>query len=181
MERRQLMNNNLYDQTGANVYTYLTQVQSAYSRYLQMKTQLKLLDNNLKVANDSFEKNPNVLNLGIVQNAWNQKYNFMQQIPSIADSIVTNLVAATKTALSSLQICLIDNNRMGVILNESTLASVCTYVEQNTSQLNLLPYYRQRCNNEGIHIQISDIEMRARMNGIITPNFDRLKVIIRGF
>lgn len=175
------MNNNIYDQTGANVYTYLTQVQSAYSRYLQMKTQLRLLDNNLKVANDSFEKNPNVLNLGIVQNAWNQKYNLMQQIPSIADSIVTNLVAATKTALSSMQICLSNNNSMGTILSESTIASICTYVEHNTNQLNLLQSYKQRCINEGIPMQISDIEMRARMSGIITPNFDRLKVIIRGY
>lgn len=175
------MNNNIYDQAGANVYTYLTQVQSVYSKYLQMRTQLRLFDNNLKVANDAFDKNPNYLNLGIVQNAWNQKYNVMQQIPSIADSIVVNLVAATKTALSSMQICLIDNNRMGVILNESTLASICTYVEQNTSQLNMLPYYRQRCVNEGIPMQISDIEMRTRMSGIITPNFDKLKVIIRGY
>ena len=175
------MNNNIYDLTGANVFTYLTQVQSAYSRYLQMRTQLRQLDNNLKVANDAFEKNPNVQNLGIVQNAWNQKYSLMQQIPSIADNIVTYLVAATKTALSSMQICLKDNNKMGVLLNESTMASICTYVEQNTNQLNLLPYYRQRCINEGINMQISDVEIRVRMSAIITPNFDHLKMIIRGF
>lgn len=181
MERRQQMNNNIYGLTGANVFSYLTQVQSAYSRYLQMRTQLRLFDNNLKVANDAFEKNPNFLNLGIVQNAWNQKYNLMQQIPSIADNMVINLVAATKTALSSMQICLADNNNMGAILNESTMASICTYVEQNTNQLSLLPNYRQRCINEGIPMQISDVEMRVRMSGIITPNFDHLKLIIRGY
>jgi len=175
------MNNNTFDQTGTNVYTYISQVQSAYSRFLQIKTQLRFIENTFNVANDTFEKNPTLQNLGILQNAWNQKYNFMQQLPSIVDSIVINLVGATKNALSSMQFCLMNNNRMGAILSENTMASICTYTEQNNSQLNLLSYYRQLCINEGIPMQISDVEMRARMSGILTPNFDRLKMIIRGY
>ena len=76
------MNDNVTNgQTGINVYTYLMRVQSAYSRFLQIKTQIRLFDNNLKFACEKFDLIPNSQNLGEVQNAWNQRFGLMQQLP----------------------------------------------------------------------------------------------------
>lgn len=168
-------------QSGMGVYGYLTQIQSAYSQYLQIKIQLKQLDVELKKANDAFESIPTVQNLSAVNAVWNQKYCVMQQIPSISESIVSNLVLATREALSSLQLSIANRNTISATLDDSAISSICIFVEPDTNQLNLVSYYKQRCINEGILIQISDIEMRTMINGMYLPNFNRLKRIIRGY
>jgi len=168
-------------QSGMGVYGYLTQIQSAYSQYLQIKIQLKQFDVELKRANDTFESIPTLQNLSAVNAVWNQKYSVMQQIPSISESIVSNLVLATREALSSLQLSIANHNTMSATLDDSAISSICIFVEPDTNQLNLVSYYKQRCVNEGILIQISDIEMRTMINGMYLPNFNRLKRIIRGY
>ena len=168
-------------QAGMSVYGYLTYIQSAYSQYLQIKIQLKQLDVELKTANDTFESIPTLQNLSVVNAIWNQKYSIMQQIPSISESIVGNLVLATRDALLSLQMSLSNRNTMGATLDDSAISSICVFVEPDKSQLNLVSYYKQRCVNEGILMLISDIEMRIMMSGMILPSFDRLKKIIRGY
>jgi hypothetical protein len=162
------------------VYGYLTQIQSAYSQYLQIKIQLKQLDVELKRANDAFESIPTLQNLSMVNAVWNQKYRVMQQIPSISESIVGNLVLATREALSSLQLSLANRNIMSA-LDDTAISSICIFVEPDRNQLNLVSYYKQRCANEGILMQISDIEMKIMMSVVNLPNFNRLKKIIRGY
>ena len=164
-----------------SVYGYLTQVQSAYSQYLQLKVQLKQLDVELKRANDVFENIPTLQNLSMANAVWSQKYSIMQQIPTLSESIVNNLILATREALSSLQLSVTNRNTMGATLDDSAISSICIFMEPDKSQLNLVSYYKQRCLNEGILMQISDIEMRMMMNGMYLPNFDRLKKIIRGY
>ena len=168
-------------QSGMGVYGYLTQIQSVYSQYLQIKIQLKQLDFELKRANDTFESIPTLQNLNMVNAVWNQKYSVMQQIPSISESIVGNLVLATREALSSLQLSLANRNTMSATLDDTAISSICIFVEPDRNQLNLVSYYKQRCANEGILMQISDIEMKIMMNGAYLPNFNRLKKIIRGY
>ncbi len=174
-------NNEINGQSGINIYTYLMQVQSAYSQFLQIKTQIRLLDNSLKVACEKFENIPNIQNLGEAQNAWNQRLSLMQQLPSLADNIVENLIAATKIALSSMQMNIMNNNQLGMVISDNSIASICNFVEQNSNQLTLLPYYRQQCVNNGMLIQINDIEIRVQLSKVVTPNFNRLKKLIRGF
>ena len=168
-------------QSGMGVYGYLAQVQSAYSQFLQIKIQLNQLDIELKRVNDAFESIPTLQNLSIVNAVWNRKYSIMQQMPTISESIVGNLVLATRDALLSLQKSLANRNTMGAMLDDSTISSICVFVEPDKSQLNLVSYYKQRCVNEGILMLISDIEMRIMMTGMLLPNFDRLKRIIRGY
>ena len=168
-------------QSGMGVYGYLTQIQSVYSQYLQIKIQLKQLDFELKRANDTFESIPTLQNLNMVNAVWNQKYSVMQQIPSISESIVGNLVLATRDALSSLQLSLANRNIMSATLDDTAISSICFFVEPDTNQLNLVPSYKQRRANEGILMQISDIEMKIMMSVVNLPNFNRLKKIIRGY
>lgn len=168
-------------QSGMTVYGYLSQVQSAYSQYLKIKIQLKQVDVELKSANDAFESIPTLQNLNMVTAVWNQKFSIMQQIPIISESIVGNLVLATRDALSSLQMSVANRNTMGATLDDSAISSICIFVEPDKSELNLVAYYKQRCINEGILLQISDLETRIMMIGMYLPNFDRLKKIIRGY
>lgn len=168
-------------QSGMGVYGYLAQVQSAYSQYLQIKTQLKQMDVELKRANDTFESMPTLQNLSAVNAVWNQKNSIMQQIPALSESIVGNLVLATRNALSSLQMSVANRNTMGATLDDMAISSICVFIEPDKSQLNLVSYYKQRCVNEGILMLVSDIEVRIMMSGMFLPNFDRLKKIIRGY
>ena len=105
----------------------------------------------------------------------------MQQIPALSESIVGNLVLATRNALSSLQMSVANRNTMGATLDDMAISSICVFVEPDKSQLNLVSYYKQRCVNEGIFMLVSDIEVRIMMSGMFLPNFDRLKKIIRGY
>ena len=69
------------DQPNGNVYTYLAQIQSIYLQYIQIRTRLTMMDDNLKTSSVEFDRLPTQQNLYAVQNAWNQKFTLMQQIP----------------------------------------------------------------------------------------------------
>ena len=173
------MNNN--GQPNVGVYTYLSQVQLIYTQYLQMRTQLAMLDNDLKISNIEFDAFPTQQNLSAVQNTWNKKFALMQQIPQIIANIVFNLTEATKVALSSMQISIVTDNKLSIVLSDNDIASVCSLVEQDSHQLHIKELYKQNCMMQNIPIQLSDIEIRAQMTRVIIPNFDRLKMIIRGY
>lgn len=171
------INNN---QSNGNVYTYLTQVQSIYLQYIQIKTRLTMLDDDLKTSNIEFDRLPTQQNLHSIQNVWNQKFMLMQQIPQIVNNIVSNLTEATKIALSSIQSNIAVKNKLSAILNDNAIASISSLVEQDPYQLHIKELYKQYCIIQNIPIQLSDIEIRAQMMGLSLPNFDRLKRIIRG-
>ena len=67
------MNNMQNNQPSVSVYTFFTQVQSLYSQYIQVKTQLDLLEKNLNTSTIAFYTIPTQQNLLGVENAWNQK------------------------------------------------------------------------------------------------------------
>ena len=96
------------DQPNGNVYTYLAQIQSIYLQYIQIRTRLTMMDDNLKTSSVEFDRLPTQQNLYAVQNAWNQKFTLMQQIPHIVNNIVSNLTEATKFVLSSMQLNIAD-------------------------------------------------------------------------
>lgn len=177
MERGAQMNN----QSNISVFNYLTQVQSMFSQYIQIKTQLDLIDKNLETLTKGFDMFPVQQNLFAVQNAWNQKFSLMQQIPQIVNNIIVNLTEATKLALSSIQTNIASGNRLNLVLNDNAIASICTSVEQNTYFPFIKELYRQQCITQNIPMQISNIDLLLRMNKNDLPNFGRLKAIINGF
>lgn len=168
-------------QLNGNIYTYLAQVQSIYLQYIQIKTRLNLLDDNLKISNIEFDRLPTQQNLHTVQNLWEQKLTIMQQIPHIVDNIVSNLTGATKFVLSLMQSSIAGNNKLGVTLNDNVISSICSLIEQDPHQLNIKELYKQYCIVQNIPLQLSDIEIKAQMMRLQLPNFDRLKKIIRGY
>lgn len=172
------LNNN---PTNDSVYTYLTQVQTAYLQYIQLRTQLTVIDDNLNILNGDFVKSPTQQKLHAVQVAWNKKSELMQHISHVVDKIVINLTEATKIALSSIQTNLVANNKFGTILYDSDIAPICSLVEQDSYHLSIKEIYKQYCILHNITMQISDIEIRAQMIGLSLPNFDHLKKIIRGY
>ncbi|MDE6722150.1 MAG: hypothetical protein K2J84_08405 [Bacteroidaceae bacterium] len=168
-------------QSNVSVYTYLSQVQLLYSQYWQKKTQLAKLDNDLKVSNEKFDIFPTSQNLCDTKNVWNQKYLLMEQISFIINGIVSNLTEATRIALSSMLTGFITNNRLSVVLNDNTIAAINSLLEQDSHKLYIKELYKQYCIIQNIPMQLSDIEIRAQMTGIIIPNFNQLKMIIRGY
>lgn len=169
------------NQPNGSVYNYLTQVQALYLQYIQIKTRQNMLEENLKTLSFEFEKLPTQQNLNAVQNIWNEKLTLMQKIPQIVNNIASNLSEATKFVLSSMQSSIANNNRLGVTLNDNTIASICSLVEQEQYQLNIKELYTQFCIIQNIPMQLSDIEIRAQMMRLVLPNFNRLKIIIRGY
>ena len=164
-----------------NEYAILSIAQSVYSRYLQIRTQLTSLDNNFKTLCHRFDAFPTQQNLDAVLNAWNQRYNLMQQIPQVVNDLVYHLTTATNFALLSMQSSIAANNKLRIVLNDNAIASIYSQIELYSHQLNIKELYKQNCLVENIHKQLNDIEMRAIMMKLSIPNFDRLKVIIRGY
>lgn len=169
------------DHYNMNVYSYLSMVQSIYSRFLQIRTQLAMLDDNVKILTNDFYASPTNPKLDAVQNAWNQKYILMRQIPQVVSDIISNLIEATKFALFSMQTSIDADNKLSIILNDNAIASIYSLIEQDSHQLNIKELYRQNCIAQNIPIQLSDIEMRSQMMRLSIPNFDHLKTIIRGY
>lgn len=168
-------------QTGVNVYTYLSHVQSLCSQYLHTKTRLIQLDSDLQKRSLDFDALPNYQNLSAVNEAWNQKFSIMGMIPQIIDNIIYQLTEATRFALSSMQASISVNNQLSVSINDNAIASICSLVEQRALPLHLKELYRQSCIRQNIPLQLSDIEIRARMIGVTVPYFNQLKIIIRGY
>ena len=169
------------DQPNGNVYTYLAQIQSIYLQYIQIRTRLTMMDDNLKTSSVEFDRLPTQQNLYAVHNAWNQKFTLIQQIPHIVNNIVSNLTEATKFVLSSMQLNIAANNRLGATLNDNAIASICSFVEQDPHQLHIQELYKQYCITQNVPMQLSHIEIRAQMMRLLLPNFDNLKKIIRGY
>lgn len=169
------------NQQNISVFSYLTQVQSLFSQYIQLKTQLNLLEKNIEALDKAFDMIPTQQNLFAIQNSWNQRYQLMQQIPQLVNNIVANLTEATKLALSSIQVNITSGNRLNLVLNDNAIASICSIIEQN----NILPFikelYRQYCITQNIPMQMSSIEILIRMKQNEVPNFSRLKAIINGY
>ncbi len=175
------MDNYLNYQSGNSAFTYISQAQNAYSHYLQKKVELSTLDGNLNAANRQFEVFPTQQNIFAVQEAWNRKLIAMQQIPQLVSDIAINLKEATKQAFTSIQMSLATNNKVNIILSDNTLSSILVFLEQNPMKPYLPTLYKQYCVNDNIPMQVSDIEIRVQLNRMTIPNFDRLKVIIRGY
>ena len=157
------------NQQNISVFNYLTQIQSLLSQYIQIKTQLNLLEKNLEALDKAFDMFPTQQNLFPIQNTWNQKYQLM------------HLTEATKLALSSIQASIASGNRLNLVLNDNAIASINSTIEQN----NILPIikelYRQYCITQNIPMQMSNIEMLLRMSQNNLPNFSRLKAIMNGY
>ena len=170
------------NQQNLSVFNYLTQVQSLFSQYMQIKGQLNLLEKNINTLEKAFDMIPTQQNLFAVQSAWNQKINHMQQVPQIVNNIVFNLVEATKLVLSSIQANITSGNRLNLVLNDNAITSICSSLEQQNS---ILPFikelFRHNCIIQNIPLQISNIEILLRMSQYTISNLNRLKAIINGY
>lgn len=78
-------------QFNGNIYNGIAQVQSVYSQYIQLRTQLNMLDNRMRLSNEEFNRIPTHQNCYAVQNIWDQKLLLMQKISDIVNSIVVSL------------------------------------------------------------------------------------------
>ena len=175
------MNNITGGQPNSSVYAYLIQVQSLFSQYIQMKMQLDMLNNNLQRANIAFDTLPTQQTLFSVQNVWNQKLSLMQQVQQKVNEIIITLVEATKLSLIAMQRAISNGDRIGIAVNESAIASICSLVEQTPHMLFVKDLYKQYCITQNVPIQLSDVEIRARMLQLAIPNFNRLKMIVNGY
>ena len=146
-----------------------------------MKTQLDMLNNNLERVNIAFDTLPTQQNLYSVQNAWSQKLSLMQHLQQKVHEIIITLVEATKRSLIAMQRAISNGDRIGIAVSESAIASICSLVEQNPHMLFVKDLYKQYCITQNIPIQLSDIEIRARMLQLALPNFNRLKMIVNGY
>ncbi len=176
------MNNILQiSQSNGGFYNWLAEIQYEFSQYIKLKNQLKTLDESFRSSNELFEKIPTQSNFFMIQNLWNQKVPLMQQITTVSDSIIDNLTNATKIILTSMLSSIEINNKLSILLNESSLGSIYSLVGQNENQLNLKEIYKQSCLMQNIPSLLSNIEIKTQMMRLSLPNFDNLKRLIRGY
>ena len=175
--------NSIYHTTQSNgsIYNWLVDIQSVYSQYIQMRNQLKTLDDRLRISSEQFDKFPTKQSFDAVQNIWGQKLPLMQQICSVVNNIVSILTEATKLVLTSMQSSIDANNQFGILMNDNSIGSIYSLVAQNQSHLDIKEMYRQLCLMQNIPFLLSNIEIKSQMMRLPLPNFDNLKRIIRGY
>ena len=115
-----------------------------------MKMQLDMLNNNLERANIAFNMLPTQQTLFSVQNAWNQKLSLMQQLQQKVNEIIITLVEATKLSLVAMQRAISNGDRIGIAVNESAIASICSLLEQTPQMLFIKDLYKQYCIKQNI-------------------------------
>lgn len=176
------MNNLLHiDQSTGAIYNWMGQIQSEFSQYIHLRTQLSMLDDRLRVSSEQFDKVPTQQNFYAVQNIWNQKSNLMQNISYVVNRIVSSLTEATKIMLTSMESSIEIGNKLSLALSDNTIGSIYSLVEQNQSQLDIKELYRQSCLMQNIPMKLNNIEIKIQMMRISLTNFDSLKRLIRGY
>ncbi|MCM1142972.1 MAG: hypothetical protein NC453_30780 [Muribaculum sp.] len=146
-----------------------------------MRNQLRTLDDRLRMNNNQFDKFPTKQNFYVMQDIWSQKVSIMQQICDVVNNIISSLTETTKIILTSLRSSMDVNNRLGILLNDSSLGFIYSLVEHNQYQLDINGMYRQSCLMQNIPSLLSNIEIKTQMMRLSLPNFDSLKRLIRGY
>lgn len=178
----QEMNNILHiDQSNGAIYNWMAQIQSIFSQYIHLRTQLTMLDDRLRVLSEQFDKLPTQHNLYVVQNIWTQKSNVMHDMSNVVNHIVSSLTEATKIMLTSMESSIEIGNKLSVALSDNAIGSIYSLVEQNHSQLDIKELYRQSCLMQSIPMKLNSIEIKIQMMRLSLPNFDNLKRLIRGY
>lgn len=176
------MNNTLLQgQSNGNIYNEIAQVQSIYSHYIQLRTQLKMLDDRFRLSNEEFDRYPTTQNIYAMENIWYQKRSVMLEICHVVSNIVINLTEATKIILTSLHSSIEFNNKLSILLNDNAIASIYSLIDQNQYQLDIKEMYRQSCLMQNISSLLNNIEIKTQMMRLSLPNFDNLKRFIRGY
>lgn len=168
-------------QSNGAIYNWMSQIQSIFSQYIHLRTQLTMLDDRLRVLSEQFDKLPTQQNFYAVQSIWNQKSALMQDISNVVNSIVTNLTEATKIMLTSMESSLEIGNKLSLALSDNAVGSIYSLVEQSHSQLDIKEMYRQSCLMQNISLKLNNIEIKIQMMRLSMPNFDNLKRLIRGY
>lgn len=178
------MNNILTpSQSNGAIYSWLAEIQSVYSTYIQLRNQLMAIEDRLEISNEQFRRFPTQQNFYAVQNIWNQKFPLMQQICNVVYSIISSLTETTKLILTSMQSSIDINNKLSILLNDNAIGSIYSLVEQNQQhyQLDIKEMYRQSCLMQNTPSLLSNIEIKSQMMRLSLPNFDNLKRLIRGY
>ena len=176
------MNNRLHiDQSTGAIYNWMVQIQSEFSQYIHLRTQLSMLDDRLRISSEQFDKVPTQQNFYAVQNIWNQKSNLMQNISYVVNRIVSSLTEATKIMLTSMETSIKIDNKLSLALSDNAIGSIYSLVEQNQSQLDIKELYRQSCLMQNIPMKLNNIEIKIQMMRMSLKNFDSLKRLIRGY
>lgn len=178
---KQIMNNIPTSQSNGAIYNWLAEIQSVFSQYIMLRNQLKTLDDRLRVSNEQFDKFPTQQNIYAVQNILSQKFPLMQQISNVVNNIISSLTEATRIILTSMLAGIDVNNKLSILLNDNTLASIYSVAGQNPYQLDIRELYRQSCLTQNIPSLLSNIEIKSQMMRLPLPNFDNLKRLIRGY
>lgn len=177
-----MMNNILpTSQSNGAIYNWLAKIQSVFSQYIQMRNQLRTLDDRLRMNNEQFDKIPTQQNFYAMQDIWSQKVSIMQQICSVVNNIISSLTETTKIILTSMQSSMDVNNKLGILLNDSAIGFIYSLAEHNQYQLDIKEMYRQSCLMQNIPSLLSNIEIKTQMMRLSLPNFDNLKRLIRGY
>lgn len=159
----------------------MAQIQSIFSQYIHVRTQLTMLDDRMKVLSEQFDILPTQHSFNNLQNIWNQKSNLMQDMVNVVNRIVSSLTEATKIMLTSMESSIEIGNKLSLALSDNAIGSIYSLVEQNHSQLDIKELFRQSCLMQNIPMKLNSIEIKTQMMRLSLPNFDNLKRLIRGY
>ena len=170
-----MMRNQFYNKA----YYYLSQARNIYQIYMGIKQDISYIDNKITQLTYSYSMNPIQQNILEQKQLTDSKFQKQIELQRHTTNIANSLCLSTQNALQALQISLKAQDSMGVMLDNNTINTICSFIEFIGTQTDVVNAYRQYCNTGVMSFLISDINIKKMMSlSFNFSGFDKLKSIL---
>lgn len=156
------MMRNQYNQTA---YKFLTDAQNEYQEYLRYKLQVSSYTNKIQYRFNAFEQNPSFGIISEIKMYSEERANAMSLQLSVSDRVIHYLYSAILNSLQALQDSILNKNIINVMLDDSTLNSIASFIQIITSEKYIVMSLRRRCQTGDITSIMTNIDY-WRFNGV---------------
>lgn len=156
------MMRNQYNQAA---YNYLTDAQNKYQEYLRHRHQVSSYTTKMQYRFNAFEQNPSFGIVSEIQMYSDERANAMNLQLSASNSVVQCLYLAILNSLQALQESILNKNIINVVLDDSTLNSIVSFIKIITSDKHLVISLRRQCQSGNIASVMTNIDY-WRFNGM---------------
>ena len=114
---------------------------------------------------NAFEQNPSFDIISEIKMYSDERVNAMTLQLSVANSVVQCLYSAIQNSLQALQDSILNKNIINVMLDDSTLSSIVSFIRIITSEKHIVSSLRQQCQTGHVASIMTNIDY-WRFNGM---------------
>lgn len=174
------INNIMREQYSNAVFTLLSQLRYSYSSYIEQKQKISLTDSRILLSEQLFKQDSDSQYLMETQRLSNEKFNLMLRLQDTTNKIAHDLHTTIQNAIQALQISISSNDMFNVMLDDNTIANVCTYIDLISSENSIIEKVKLLCRNSNLMLIFADIRLKHALlsTTIVLNGFNRLSKLL---